>query len=322
MQVIFKNAPFTRKFGVELEVSPDIHKTKIGTLLEDFELFYGTGRTVKVTPGVNGWDTTNSNDYWHVKYDSTCGPIGKPIDSGWEIASFIGRSEKDLEVISGAGQYLLESGVCTNNNCGYHIHIDVSDFLPEKMAILIARWLKIEFSILSACPSRRISNPHCQLLNFKKIIDSVSYNPNRLLDFWNRMAPNDLGAHDNQDKRYTINTIGYRIGQSNPNYSRKTVEFRFPECLLNKNHIANWVNILMCFVEDCFLAESPPKNISRCDLNECLQLMGLKGDENFYLLDQKLFDAKLWFLQKIKNESTGPNYVKQAEELLNFMLEI
>lgn len=322
MQVIFKEAPFTRKFGVELEVSPDVHKTKIGTLLEDFELYYATGRVVKVTPGVNGWDVTNSNNYWHVKYDSTCGPIGKPHDSGWEIASFIGASQQDLEDISEAGQYLLDSGVCTNKNCGFHIHIDVSDFSPEKMAILIARWLKIEFSILSACPSHRISNPHCQLLNFKKIIENVSYNPNRLVDFWNNMAPNNLSAHDNQDKRYTVNTIGYRIGQSDHSYSRKTVEFRFPECLLNKNHIANWVKILMCFVEDCFVAESPPTNILRCDLIESLQLMGLKGNEDFYLLDEKLFDAKLWFLQKIKNESTEPAYVKQAEELLAFMLKI
>jgi len=323
MQVIFKKTPYTRKFGVELEVSPDVHKTKIGTLIEDFELYYGTGRTVKVTPGVNGWDITNANNYWHVKYDSTCGPLGKPHDSGWEIASFIGRTEEDLEIISGVGEYLADSGVSTNRNCGYHIHIDVSDFTPDRMAVLIARWLKIEFSVMSACPPRRINNPHCQFLNLRKITENAYYNPERLEDFWNRMAPNNLGAHDNPDKRYTVNTIGYRNGQFNPGYSRKTVEFRFPECLLDKKHIANWVMILLCFVDDCYNTTVAPKNIQKSQsLTESLQLLGLQGDENFYLLEEKLCDAKMWFLQKIKEECSNSSYAKEAEDLLAFILTI
>ena len=324
MQVIFKKTPHTRKFGVELEVSPDVHKTSIGMILEDFELYYGTGRTVKVTPGPNGWDVTNSNNYWHVKYDSTCGPKGKPHDYGWEIASFIGRSEEDLDIIAGAAEYLAESGVLTNNNCGYHIHIDVSDFTPEKIGLLIARWLKIEFSVMSACPIRRINNPHCQFLNFRRITQNASYNPERLVDFWNRMAPENLGNHDNVDKRYTVNTIGYRTGQINDYHPRKTVEFRFPECLLNRQHIANWVMILLCFVDDCYKAETPPKHIQKCEsLSESLQLMGLQGNDNFfYLLDEKLCDAKIWFLQKIKLENTSPSYAQEAEELLAFIQKI
>ena len=149
-QVIFKTTPHTRKFGVELEVSPFIHKSAIGLLLEDFELFFGTGRAVRVTSELKGWAMTDNNSYWHVKYDSTCGPKGKPHDYGWEIASFIGRSEQDLEIISNAAKWLADSGVQTNNNCGYHIHIDVSDFTPEGIGLLLANWLKIEYSVLSS----------------------------------------------------------------------------------------------------------------------------------------------------------------------------
>jgi hypothetical protein len=323
MEVAFKTTPYTRKFGVELEVSPDLHKSKIGMFLEDFETFFGSARSVRVTPGAKGWDETNDNSYWHVKYDSTCGPIGKPYDSGWEIASFIGKTQNDLNVISGAGEWLGYRGLSTNDNCGFHIHVDVSDFTPERVGLLIARWLKIEFYVMSACPSRRIINPYCQFLNVRKLTQNVCYDPLRLSKFWNDMAPRDLGVHDNSDKRYTVNTIGYRIGQMvDPMYSRQTVEFRFPECLLEKSHIDNWVRLLLCFVDDCKNAKSAPDNIQRSSLAEVLQFLGFKGTKDFFILDKELLETKIWFLKKIKKESSRTSYAKEAADLLAFMLEM
>jgi len=323
MQVIFKTTPYTRKFGVELEVSPDVHKTKIGTLLEDFELWCGTGRSVKVTPGIKGWDDTKSNSYWHVKYDSTCGPKGKLEDHGWEIASFIGRTAGDLRIISSAGEWLGQQGISTNDNCGYHIHIDVSDFSPERMGLLIARWLKIEFYVMSACAQRRLMNPYCQFLNIRKLIRHASYRPTNLKQFWNDMSPENLAPHDNADKRYTVNTIGYKIGQLNPIYSRQTVEFRFPECVLNKDHIGNWVRLLLTFVDDCFNTMSVPENIhNSSSLSDVMQIMGLQGEQDFFVLDKELLEAKKWFLQKINHQSGGTVYAKEASDLLAFISEI
>jgi len=323
MKVIFKTTPHTRKFGVELEVSPDLHKTKIGHLLEDFEMFYGSSRRVKVTSGAKGWEDTNSNDYWHVKYDSTCGPIGKSEDHGWEIASFIGISQSDLNDISEAGSWLKSQGVSTNKNCGYHIHIDVSDLTPENIGLMIARWLKIEFCVMSACASQRLSNQYCQFLNIRKITQNAIYNPLNLKRFWDDMAPQNLGIHDNPDKRYTVNPIGYRIGQINPMHPRKTVEFRFPECLLDENHIKNWVHLLLCFVDNCCNFNSVPENIQKStSVSEVLQILGLEGSESFYFLDKELFDTKIWFLNKIISQSAETCYSKQASELLAFILEI
>ena len=323
MQVVFKTTPHTRKFGVELEVSPTPHKNKIGLYLEDFELFYGTARTIRVTPGEKGWTDTHSNSYWHVKYDSTCGPKGKPHDSGWEIASFIGNTERDLEIISGAADWLSDHGVKTNNNCGYHIHIDVSDFTSHQMAILIARWLKIEFAVMSACPARRLNNLYCQFLNMRRITQSAVYSPNNLLSFWEKMAPQNLTNHDNPDKKYSVNTIGYRIGQiSHPNYSRKTVEFRFPECLMKSSHVENWVRFLLCFVDDCSKA-MPPEDIQKSEsMTEVLQLAGLQSLSEFFLLDEKLYSTKIWFLQKIIAESPGTDYAKDAAELIAFIMKL
>lgn len=320
MKTIFKSDLYKRKFGVELEVSPDIHKLRIGGFLKEFESYFNPSRLVKVTPGVNGWDETNSNNYWHVKYDSTCGPLGKNHDHGWEIASFIGRNKRDLEEISLAGDWLKKHGVSTNDNCGYHIHVDISDFSSERVALLIARWLKIEFFMLSACESRRTFSPYCASLHSRVKEKKVTYDPMFLTRFWDDISPTNLCVHDNYDKRYTINTIGYKIGQSVPSYSRKTVEFRFPECSLSKPHISNWVKILLCFVNQCYESDVVPENIDRLSsIEDALKIIGLKGEKDFYLLSRELLNTKLWFLHKIKKNCINQHYAKQASELINFL---
>lgn len=320
MQVIFKTTPHTRSFGVELEVSPNIHKKKIGLLLEDYEMFYGRARSVRVTSGTNGWEETNRNAYWHVKYDSTCGPVGKGHDSGWEIASFIGRTEEDLDHIAGAAEWLGERGLSTNTNCGYHIHVDISDFSPERVGLMLARWLNIEFHIMAATAKHRLTNPYCQLLWLRRIALGVDYDPQKLKAFWNRMAPVNLNPHDNLDKRYTVNTVGYRAGQVDPFYPRKTVEFRFPECLLQRDHVANWVRLLLCFVEECRLAEEPPKDVQRVgSMVDALRIIGLQSESDFYLLDEKLSATKFWFLQKVASECKTEFYGEEAAKLLAFI---
>ena len=322
MQVIYKTTPHTRKFGIELEVSPNIHKTNIGLLVEDYEMFYGTARSVKVTSDSNGWATTDANAYWHIKRDSTCGPKGKGHDYGWEIASFIGKTASDLEIISGCADWLAENGVQTNNNCGYHIHVDISDFSPERVGLLLARWLKIEYCVLSACADRRINNPYCNFLNLRRLSQNANYNPESLAEFWDHMAPINLSTHDNMDKRYTVNMIGYRIGQLRPAYTRKTIEFRFPECLLSSAHVVNWVRFLLCFVDDCFHATSAPVDLRPAEtILETFQFSGLQNIEDFYLLDQQLYNTKLWFLKKIQ-EREGSSWRKEASELLAFMQQL
>jgi hypothetical protein len=323
MQVIFKTTPHTRKFGIELEVSPSINKSNLGLLIEDYELYFGSARAVRVTSDSNGWATTDANDYWHVKRDSTCGPKGKGHDYGWEIASFIGKTESDLEDIAGAADWLSEHGIQTNDNCGYHIHVDISDFSSERAGLLLARWLKIEYCVLASCAQRRINNPYCNLLNLRRVSQNATYKPTGLSRFWDQMAPANLSTHDNLDKRYTVNMIGYRIGEMKTNYTRKTVEFRFPECLLSRPHVANWVRFLLCFVDDCAKTSIVPNDLKPAEtLLETLRLVGLQNKENFYLLDEHLQDTKMWFLQKIKDNTSGSNFSQEASELLAFMQQL
>ena len=200
----------------------------------------------------------------------------------------------------------------TKDNCGFHIHIDISDFSPEQVGIMIARWLKIEFYVMSACPMRRLNNPYCQLLNIRKI--GKSYYPEEIKRFWDDMAPRDLGSHENHDKRFSVNTIGYRIGETkNPYHSKKTVEFRFPECLLKSEHIKNWIRLLILFVQES-KNSYPPNNVFKCvTLVDSLRILGFED-----ILDEDISNVKCWFLNKIVKESIASEYASQASDLLAF----
>lgn len=109
-RVIYKDFPQKRRFGVELEVSNNLTKSDIGKAITEFEGIYGLNKAVKMTSGLEGWAQTECNDYWHVKFDRTCGPFGKSIDHGWEVASYIGEGSADIRHIARAARFLKNFG--------------------------------------------------------------------------------------------------------------------------------------------------------------------------------------------------------------------
>src|SRR4051794_28851539 len=106
MHLTYRSLTSSRRFGVELEVSNNRSKAFLAAVLSRFENTRGTLRSVNKTTGKEGWAQTIQNDYWHVKYDSTCGPLGKGLDGGWEIASFIGFGPQHIKQIAQAAQHL------------------------------------------------------------------------------------------------------------------------------------------------------------------------------------------------------------------------
>ena len=53
------------------------------------------------------------------------------------------------------------------NNCGYHIHINASDFNEEEMGRLISYWLLIEDVFFNMVPFRRTVNKYCKKVKIK-----------------------------------------------------------------------------------------------------------------------------------------------------------
>lgn len=318
-QIIFQECS-SRRFGVELEVSNNLSKKQIGAILSAYETVYGN-RTVTVSPGSEGWAATDNNPYWHVKFDRTCGPKGKDYDSGWEIASFIASGLKDARHIAKAAKFLVAFGVETNLNCGLHIHVETADFTCRNMAILLARWLKIEDLMLDICHPSRTNNVYCKSLRTKTEERGAEYISTFPNFFWNYMIPNDLGPHNNLEKRYTLNPIGFTLAQVIGQYHRNTIELRLPECTLDESHIENWIKLYVNFVEASLRAD-PPKDIEPVkSVAEALVYLGLQETDCFSILEPDLQDCKLWFLKKLA-KSTKVWASREANATLEFISQV
>jgi hypothetical protein len=318
MQAVYRELSTQRRFGVELEVSNTVSRRVIGELLSAYDQTH----KVVVTTGVKGqgWAETRCNDYWHVKYDSTCGPKGKGLDYGWEVASYIGQGHEDIQVISKVADRLGEC-LQVNPNCGLHVHVEAGDLNLEEMGVLLARWIKVEPLLVQICSPDRINNRYCRSLSERwRLRGWMGYsNPT---EFWSVMAPTSFHVHDNSEKKYSLNTVGYAHGRISPFYDRQTVELRLPECRLECSHISNWHHLIMNLVEVCKQERHGPDNLQPAgSVAEVLFLLGLhQQDETFVFLDGELLATKMWLLQKFENSPlVSESHAEEAADLLAFI---
>lgn len=311
----------TRRFGVELEVSNNLLKEEIGTIMSDFEKIYSldTQRKVILTDSNNQWSQSRGNDYWHVKFDRTCGP--SESESGWEVASYIACGHKDIGHIGRAARFLGNCGAQTNLNCGLHVHVEVADFDNHKIGIMLARWMKIEQYIYSICNVSRSMNPFCTPLRTRCICNFASYYPENPAGFWLGMKPTNLNTHSNPERRVAINTVEYAIAQKEHGYNRNTIELRVPECLLDELHVSNWIRLILHFVDVCSQSVEPSDIFIVNSLEETLYYLGLQDNKDFIICGPELLDLKLWFLNKLTT-SRDVKIQKPAKIHLEFISSI
>jgi hypothetical protein len=322
--ILYKEFSPNRRFGVELEVSNNLSKQDIGDIVNEYEILYSKKKKiVKITPGLEGWAQTKNNAYWHVKFDRTCGPLGKDFDNGWEIASYIGCGVKDVDHIARLARFLHAAGVETNTNCGLHIHVETFDFNEESMGVLLARWLKVENFLTSICHFSRHNNQYCAPVRHKIFGWQNWYDYKKPSTLWHGISPSNLSVHNNFEKRFTLNTVGFAIGILNPLYNRNTVELRLPECILDERHVKNWTRLIVQFVEASKNSLRAPEDLDSCQsLEEILLYLGLYGGEDFLILSPELLNTKLWFLNKIICFSNNKKIIKQAKKYLQFITTI
>jgi hypothetical protein len=313
MLVDYKKVCVDRKFGIEAEVEASVDEEFIANIISS-----NSNKSFKIE---DGWSQTCDNNYWHIKYDSTCGPLGKPYDHGWEVASYIGSNYSDLKHISNVIGKFKKNGIKINQNCGLHFHINIDDFSFSKAGILIANWIKIENVLSHAVPSHRRNNKECLLLSKKYIKYYNSYSEYDPYDFWNCLKPRSLVIHENEDKKVAMNMVNYA---QNRKYKdpRPTVEFRFPEGTLSSEDIMNWGCLFSSFVKNAKNSKMP-KNLIYSDLKETLDILGLSHPNKFYILDKRMHKVKMWFLKRIKKFATKQeNLSASADKLLNLMCEV
>ena len=311
MKVQYKTFDSKRCFGVELEVGREVLRSQISNVIKN-----NSKRKVVISNYVN----SVNNDHWVVKTDSSCGAIvdnNGVNEGGYEITSYKASGIDDINIIKNIAGEIKKIGVKVNHNCGFHVHIDVSDFTEQMMGNLIGHWLCIEEAFFSSVPERRKFNSYCKRLK-SKIKYKTKFNTSK--ENYERFIPLVANIRNAAEKRYSLNILNYYVSLKKPNFKRKTIEFRFPEGTLTPATIKNFIIILISFVEKVKTLDYAPKQISNYSLDKILNICGLDHEANlFYLFDHDLHEARSWFLKRLKRYDISHNteYKKSAEIMLD-----
>jgi len=318
VKIEYKKFKSKRNFGVELEISNTVTYTQIEDYLLQFEQ-----KTKKINViGHPCWEQTigNYSSGWHIKTDSTCGIQGKGKDKGLEVASYVASGIKDILHIANAAEYLKSKGAEVNPNCGLHVHVSAKDFNGDQIGVLTAYWLKIEKVLVNSVPSSRKNNKYCRLLRNKRRLDlNKAYTATEVFYAY---RPTELYIHENNDKLVSFNTIPWHAANckyySNATL-KPTVELRLPAGTLEKRNVLNWVRLFVRFVDLCKDYKMP--DLSSATVEETLNILGLQGDEEFYLLSPGLYDLKTWLLENVIQFGHHKIIKKEAQKIFDFVSE-
>jgi hypothetical protein len=276
-----------RSFGVELESHPVITGNEIVDIIRK-----NSQRQVIKTK----WKQTSGSNYWHVKTDSTCG--GGKL-KGWEVASFKASGYNDLLEICKVTKALKKNGLKCGEDCGFHVHVDISDFSLNQASVLLAYWAKIEKIVLKSVPNFRLKNKYCRSISNKIKNKNKKWND---LDFWEAFGPKDTSIHNNKDKRVTMNLVNYLSYIKCPYLDRSTVEFRFPEGTFSEIDVKNWVLFFINFVENIKNKKMPENLVCVNNLGQFLEISGV--------------DNKKWFFYRVMNFDMNKKWRRIAQKQL------
>jgi hypothetical protein len=291
-----------RAFGIELEVNRKVTLEALVQAVRDAD-------PKRHCIGINHYQQDHGNDYWHCKFDRSCGD--RTGTGGWEVASYKASGAKQLLKIADMGTILSKMGAEVNDNCGYHIHVEIADFTASQAATLVANWMRLERMICEILPKGRRSNIYCRLLSdMKPVLSSDLENP---ISFWDRVRPRTF---DNSERRVALNMCNYALGNS----AKRTAELRLPEGTLDPKEIKNWARMFIHFVGFCRKAPWPKTIAPVPDLKSAATVLGLHNEDPFFILSRGLYETKTWFLGRALKHSAKKTIKSEAQEFLNFIL--
>jgi len=306
----FKSFWSRRRFGVELELTNNVSKPRIRSIITSC-----SGEKVHCT----GHGCSVNNDYWHIKPDATCGRMGRFYDRGWEVASPVCSGFSQALYIGKVTSKLRSKGLAANRNCGFHVHVEIKDLWPQDVGRILAHWLKAEPYILASLPLFR-KKDFC--LPLYTVLDESSYRnkwKDKLkepIDFWNFFKPNlkcCTNVYDSEYRYRAVNIVNY-AAYFNWLWTRPTIEFRVAEGTVKAKDVVNWIRLYVNFIETAIDKPVPNFN-SKPTLTDALCSLGLHHDEDFHILSKGLQKTKTWFLERLFRYTN----CQEAKEILNDM---
>ena len=310
-----------RKFGVEIEVSAHVSKARMKKCIEEVDKAHPVRVSEQYAKDYN-------NNWWHIKKDGSCADRDFPY--GFEVCSYVGSGIADIENVQKIVSALNKLGAKPNNNCSIHVHAEVNDFNGEKLAGLVATWMRLEAIIAEMVPAGRVTGPFSKLLtkhyrwfSEKKRFDAAT--------FCQLMMPNPVaGAFHgwaDRDRRLALNITNYAAVYHNlSDYRRnkaayrKTVELRLPEGSMDARTVGNWVKFMLQFVQCCKTLPFP-EQITSVGLEEFLIMLKLHSKDHMLVLSTGLWNLKVWILERVLKHSRNQSLREESHKLLNYISE-
>ncbi len=269
-----------RTFGVEVELERVLTQDQLQQVIVSVDKAHG----VKCS----GWDKTKNNTYWHVKTDSTCGPLGYKKDSGgWEIASYVAKGYDDLSNVGNVIKKIKEAGAKINNNCGFHVHAGTQGFSQTSHLNVLANWLRIENMFFQIVPEARRNNIYCLPLA-TKIKASGAIDIHKLHD---KLY---IATRNENDRRVALNLCNYVHG------NMSTIELRLPEGTIDASIIKNWVR-------------GEPAKLAKIENPEGYRNVLLYGKQLMMILQQQAMMAQMQQQTEADADGNGANPKKPKE---------
>lgn len=245
--------------------------------------------------------------YAHTVSDSSIKEHGEY--EGFEVVSDKILWPKDVSQIVDIIQTVNNYDVKINRSCGYHIHLDTTNFDYKQIAKLMMFYIVFEDVILSFLPFSRRTNSFCKLLKNRISLEDINAVRDRdqLEQLWYKIKvlTEREQARLNSYKSEKYHGSRYAGANFHSVFFRNSLEIRYHSATLNAEKIINWIALHKTIVDRVKTEENIDYNRIQTTLNSDLkrqifwQTIGLLVDDpirKFYDRRAKLFasnEAKL-----------------------------
>lgn len=237
-----------RKFGIEIEAN--------GMSYNEVAALLNANGIECLTEGSHNARATR--DAWMAKTDGSLGSYA----TSFELVSPPLSGEEGLTVVKKVCALLNDAGCDVNSKCGLHVHVDCNDLSAQHIANVYNRYLENERAFDDLMPTSRRSNNNTYC----------------------RSLTTDGRLEARRDAASTCSSRGDRYRKVNLCSFAKfgTIEFRQHSGTTCGAKIANWVRLLLAFVE----ASRPEGTatvvenvVDRVPSASIVQLLSLRGKQ-------------------------------------------
>lgn len=221
---------------------------------------------------IRDWEHNQDNEQWMVKRDGSC---------GWEVITpRMTCLPEDWDQASRVLDACREAGAQVSDRCGTHIHFGDQGFNEDRMARVLAQWIRMEGMIFWTLPRKRRANQFCLSLS-----RAADLRPGR------QYRAQDLLSFAQGNRYRALNLCPWFEG-------KHRFEFRVIEATLSSKDVWNWSAFLLYFIHRAKSTEIP-ETLAWYDLEEALRWLGWYHPEDQQEFSEELAGVRDWWLRRL-----------------------